>query len=279
MTCHGKVQLLIASLLLVFPQPFYAQLGGAPIEMTALRAALRDRRISSERLLTEIQQRGVAFTLDPDLEIEFRDLGWRRGKKALDNLIRAIRSHAPKTDVSGLLVPANDPYLQDECSAKISLGALRIYLGNSTISTTSGSSPFPAPNSPYPVILSGNERLPRPILTIEKSNEGYLYLTADIRGADGRFIAKIERNKFLRNPHTTWYQKTPDRSSLAIYDDMNEEVLYVRYMNPTAIRVRGRFNYPGRLTMVITDKAIVFPDLDQRIQALCSVGALGGIRF
>lgn len=187
----------------------------------------------------------------------------------------SVREDKSPFEASGYLVAAKDPFVQDECSQLIPAEAFRVYLGNSTI-WTSGIAPLPSPGSLYPVILTGDT----PILSVQKSHEGYIYLSASVIGDDGKFMAKINQNEFIRNPHTTWYQKvSDDKSTLSIYDDRDREVLYVRYMNPQAIKVRGRFNYPGRKTLVITDTEILVPELDQHVNNMCNSALVGGLRF
>src|SRR5262249_6893667 len=123
-----------------------------------------------------------------------------------------------ETSVSGYLLPASDGFLQDECASHIPPMSLIIYFGNST-AYTSGTSPLPTPNSPYPILVSGEGRDPDPVLSVERSPDGYLSLNAKVIDDEGRFIVKIERNQFLRNEHFSWYQKRPDNSTLSIFDD------------------------------------------------------------
>jgi len=179
-------------------------------------------------------------------------------------------------DEFGYLAPANDPYVMDECAEHIPEDAFRIYLGD----TTFWASQQRLASGLYPVV-SGTltDGSHPPVLSIEKSADGYVYLTANVMLPDGRFAVKIDRNNFVRNPHTTWYQKREDQSTLAVYGDSNQEILYVRYLNPRALRIRGQFNYPGRFTLIITDTSMQVPALKQTLSRSCGNPLAGGVLF
>ncbi len=275
--------LAIIALLLALTLTSVSAQVSPPITQRGLLQALREKG-SAELLLQQVKDRGVAFQMTNVIERKIRLEGLYLSKKELDDLIKAIRDNwivakrIPETNESGYLVPASDPNRDDKCATRVPAEAFRAYLGDSTIWTKSGKSTLPVPNSPYPVIVAGNAGN-MPLLSIEKSTEGYLYLAAQIIAADGRFMAKIDRNEFKRNPHTTWYQKRPDRSTLAIYDDHDREVLYVRYMNSHAIKIRGIFTYPNQQrTLMITDTEILGPG-GATIQGMCAETGIAFIRF
>jgi hypothetical protein len=49
----------------------------------------------------------------------------------------------------------------------------------------------------------------------------------------------------------------PDRSTFVLRDRFDKEVLYVRYLNPGAVRIRGRFLCGGAPQAVVRDDAIL----------------------
>ncbi len=157
-----------------------------------------------------------------------------------------LRPAPTETDVSGYLIPANDPTppIPSQCNRMgqtVPPDAIALYLGTS-MAWSSG-------EGIRVITIAGKD-----VLTIYRSQEG-IYLDAAVVGANGLYIAKIEKNKFLRNPKTSWYQNRPDRSTLEIHDDQDRVVLYVRYLNPTAIKVRGIFYHPnGRPLIIEEDK-------------------------
>jgi len=64
---------------------------------------------------------------------------------------------------------------------------------------------------------------------------------------DGSVIFKISHNRFDLMLGDYLHAHRPDRSTLGIYDQWEKEILYVRFLNPGAIRLRGRFlcgDYP-----------------------------------
>src|SRR5260370_11391992 len=142
-------------------------------------------------------------------------LFWRlKGDKPWTSL-SARTKQMELSDESGYLVAANDPYVLDECATHVADNAFRIYLGDSTIWTSSER----LSQGLYPVVsCTRRDGSHPPVLSVRKSTEGEIYLTADVILRDGRFAVKIDRNKFLRNPHTTGYQRRDDQRTLAIYD-------------------------------------------------------------
>lgn len=64
---------------------------------------------------------------------------------------------------------------------------------------------------------------------------------------DGSVIFKIRHNLFDLMLGDYLHVHRPDRSSLGLYDEWEHEILYVRYLSPGVVRVRGRFlcgDYP-----------------------------------
>lgn len=58
---------------------------------------------------------------------------------------------------------------------------------------------------------------------------------------DGSVIFKIRHNVFELMLGDYLHVHRPDPSTLGIYDEWENEILYVRYLNPDAVRLRGRF--------------------------------------
>jgi hypothetical protein len=64
---------------------------------------------------------------------------------------------------------------------------------------------------------------------------------------DGSVIFKIRHNLYQLLLGDYLHVHRPDRSTLGVYDEWENEILYIRYLGPGAIRVRGRFlcgDYP-----------------------------------
>ena len=58
---------------------------------------------------------------------------------------------------------------------------------------------------------------------------------------DGSVAFRIRHNLFDRIEGDWLHLHRPDPSSLGVYDEWENEILYVRYLGPGEVRVRGRF--------------------------------------
>jgi hypothetical protein len=58
---------------------------------------------------------------------------------------------------------------------------------------------------------------------------------------DGSVVFRIRRNLFDLIQGEWLHMHRPDRSALGVYDEWENEILYVRYLNPGQVRIRGRF--------------------------------------
>jgi hypothetical protein len=64
-----------------------------PITKTGLITALKDRGLSSAKVVAQVKRRGVSFQLKPPDENEIRRAGRYLGKKKLDDLVAAVRDN------------------------------------------------------------------------------------------------------------------------------------------------------------------------------------------
>jgi hypothetical protein len=90
------------------------------------------------------------------------------------------------------------------------------------------------------------------------ASDGSLSLNAAIYNSQGVFLAEIKSD----NPHAVGNVciKRPDLSTFIVQDFHKNELLYVRYLNPHAIEVRGLFAYPMMNSLRVTSNAVTFPD-------------------
>jgi len=85
-------------------------------------------------------------------------------------------------------------------------------------------------------------------------------LNADIFSANGTLIARIENGEFhLTEGQFAYPKRSEDRSTLAVYDLAGEEVLWVRWINPAVIDIRGTFSCPRHSPLLITSARMTFP--------------------
>lgn len=239
-----------------------------PITKQNLFSALRkgkEERKTAAVFIELIREYGVDFYLTTADENTLRRYGAYLGKSGLDGLIKAIRDNYHEIRLRGFLTAANDPMPADPAQCDdIPSNALRIYLGTSVFWTTIEGRPFPA-------ITIGGEDL----LVLEKTpNEKRLYVSAVIRGDDGRVIATIQRNSFRINQNNYFYAETPDDHTLIVHDQYNNTAISVRYLNDTSVRVLGRFFSPGYPPVVVDmDKITVTFSV-----ARTCIGNVGGFR-
>lgn len=81
-------------------------------------------------------------------------------------------------------------------------------------------------------------------LTIGIKNSA-MRISASIMDSDNKNIVRIIDNEFQANPERAFNPKQPDKHSLVVRDVKGVEVLNVRYLNPKAMRIVGRFQVPG----------------------------------
>jgi len=158
-------------------------------------------------------------------------------------LVAVVLKHAssadvPESELQGVLIPANDPIPPNPCPEQPRPGTIAIYIGSSVGYTSAA--------NPYGVLKLDDDV----VLSIEKSDDDGLLLNATVRSPDKRIVATIEKNVFHVNPNNYFYIKRPDRHTLIVRDQQNRECLNVRFLNPSAVRVLGVFefatgNFPG----------------------------------
>jgi len=95
----------------------------------------------------------------------------------------------------------------------------------------------------------GKERI-----SIDKGDNGGIFVNATIYDSKGNLAVRIVKNEFERSPLT--FASRPDASTLIVYDQSDLEILYVRYLNKNAVRIRGVVQVPGSLPIYITDDKI-----------------------
>ena len=98
----------------------------------------------------------------------------------------------------------------------------------------------------------------KPLLWIERDKFG-AYVCGEIWGPNREVIALIERNKIVATNNVLRIKK--DRSSLAIFDKRNNEVVRIRFLNPRAFSIRANLWMPDGAKIRITDdKGIIMPN-------------------
>jgi len=72
------------------------------------------------------------------------------------------------------------------------------------------------------------------LLSVQRDPKGGLSVSAKIFDAEGKIIADIEDDEFTINQNNYFKRKRPDASTLIVYDQYDQPVLNIRYLNPAA---------------------------------------------
>lgn len=89
---------------------------------------------------------------------------------------------------------------------------------------------------PYSVIHS---RSTGDIITLDKDRHGGFLVSAKVFDEHGDLVVNINKNKFIATYAASHLEKT--KNNLIIYDRKGDEVLNVRFNNPYAFEISGKF--------------------------------------
>lgn len=169
-----------------------------------------------------------------------------------------IATTTPSTQIEqklrGFLVPDNNPSPTNNCG-KIPSNAVTLYFGGSAAWTT---------NTFFNLVTINHEHL----LSIENTSNGLL-INAVLRDEKGEVVARITKNVFQAKKNNKYESQSPDTHTIQVIDDKNRLILYVKYLNPKAIKALGIFQYPNHDPVII----------DEDNQMLGRVQMAGGVCF
>lgn len=154
---------------------------------------------------------------------------------------------SPEVEVIGYLQPRNDPTPPNGCDgAKLPANALKILIG------TSGYVALPGQNK-VTAIQIGKAPNSCDVLTLESTPRG-VEVGATLYDEHENLIARIADNEFhaLNGSHSH-IERQHDLGTLIVKDGSGNELLYIRFLNPTTIRARGTFGCPGHRLVTFTD--------------------------
>ena len=157
----------------------------------------------------------------------------------------------------GLLVPAHDPNPPTDawCESHASADMFRLYLGSSVII----SSGFP---------VGGIQAHGKSVLSFSE-HDGKVAVSASISSPDGKRIVFMRDNYFKLDDY--FRKESPDASTLNVFDETHDEpVLHVRYLNPKAILVTGRFS-AGSDTLNVTEHSVTMSPLGVSTSGDCTI--------
>ncbi len=177
------------------------------------------------------------------LETRWFSKGMSECTKVLDratikDIKKAVREETNQT--SGVLLPDKKPVPADlPCKEEIPAGDLILLLGNSVAFTNT---------FPHTVIEIANQ----PLLVVSKQGNS-MTISAKIFSDDGRIVAELKDNKFFVNPNNYFRMERPNKHTLIVYDQRGNQALSVEFLNPSAIKLLGRFYLPNRPPIIINE--------------------------
>ena len=135
----------------------------------------------------------------------------------------------------GLLVPGNETTPKNACSNdKFESGSLIVMFGDQAVVLR------PSEQRSSIIRISGED-----VLSFTRRN-GEISLDATIRRETGEVVARVERNEFRLLSNEDYYMERPDAYTLMVISPDKAPVLYVKYLNRSALEFRGIFHYPNR---------------------------------
>src|ERR1700733_7593142 len=162
----------------------------------------------------------------------------------LDTVLKDVEQIRAQQEFSGFLSPADEASPDNACADPLS-----------------GKRPLP-PGMPPPLkggfllIVGGSAAyatdFPVNVIKINADNlvvldsvDGQIAVSAKRTSRDGRIVAELKRNQWFVNPNNYFRKEHPDKHSLVVFDQEGVEVLNVRFINRTTIRLLGVLYYPG----------------------------------
>jgi hypothetical protein len=152
--------------------------------------------------------------------------------------------HLQPPTPTGPLQPANDPSPENNCPDKPGLRDLLVAFGTDRV-VAQGDGPV------TPITVADC-----PALSL-KRGKGGLMVNASFYDWNNDIAFRIEDNVYEPFAPLQLYSWRPDPSTLIVLDRFEKEVLYVRYLNPHAVRIRGRFLCGEAPQAVIQDNQIL----------------------
>jgi hypothetical protein len=126
----------------------------------------------------------------------------------------------------GLLRPANEPAPKDFCGG----------VKEGWISVIFGSAAFTTPKS-YQCLVKIDSV---DVLWFEKTSDG-MYVNAIVQNERGEEVARVTKNAVQVQPKSGYYAEMPDPHTLIILTPDNQKAFYVRYVNPSLMKILGTF--------------------------------------
>lgn len=149
----------------------------------------------------------------------------------------------PDKLLRGLLVPAYEPSPANPCRYAPD-SAFFLYYGNSVTWTVNTG-----------VTLNVIKFAGENVLSFERTPSG-IVVNAIIRDEKGDEVATIKKNVFRARYGSEYDATSQDAHSILVLNSKDQVVLYVRYLNPQAVKVLGIFRRPNRPPITVNEDGI-----------------------
>src|SRR5215470_209456 len=192
--------------------PRYVEVYGLFEEVPTFGVGVIVSEASATKYVSPPSKLGVQRThIDIAKPKDQEDRIYRWVKNSLSSPPRPAIVTQPKSN-EGRLVAADDPMPPSACPSSVPSDSSAIFFGDSVAYTN---------RFPFEAIRAGA----RPLVTINKDSAGAVLLTADIRGDDGKIVARIVDGEFTVNQNNILSMKRPDASTLIVVDQYGREAI------------------------------------------------------
>jgi hypothetical protein len=167
-------------------------------------------------------------------------------------VVRMINTYALDQELklhTDWLIPASDPQPRTACPdpSELPTGTLTLVMGSNAAYASS----FPAA-----VVVVENKIQ----FSLNRDPQGRIAITTDVFDSADNAVVEIDHNRFTV-ANDVFKMERPDLSTLAVYiKNHKEEVLWVRFLNPSTMRIRGVFRWRDAPSVVVTDSDIEAAD-------------------
>ncbi|MDT5140663.1 MAG: hypothetical protein QOD58_4925 [Mycobacterium sp.] len=165
---------------------------------------------------------------------------------------RAVPEHKiPEIEVIATLQPGNEKAPPNPCDAMIDPN------DQSFLKILVGSNAYFGREKATAIKIGASGPNSCDVLTMERTPTG-VKVGADLYDADGKLITRIRDKEIhaISGPNSS-IERNGDLSTLIVKDGSGAEILFLKYLNQTTIRLRGVFGCPGHATITIKDDKLI----------------------
>jgi hypothetical protein len=145
--------------------------------------------------------------------------------------------------LDGKLIPGSEPTPSNACGEYTS--TLKDQTGpRSPILVLVGTNAAIINKFPHTVLTVIDQSGRKPAIILDRSEDGSITVTMDVRSSDGRIIALLNKDGFVVN-RNNYLKMRKGKSNLIVIDENGDEVLNANYVNRQVFSLNGTLHYPG----------------------------------